>query len=432
LTSNDLDKTLIFYDNKTFNDLFLDTIDHSSLISPSNLFVNTSPLSEWTIDTATSYSWTPITLNQYNGEKYDFSLGTGIVYTLSTGASFNFNVQIDKTGEYSVWVRLLFNPDGGNLTFSINNVGFNKEVDTFSAVLEGFKWVNLGEVYLNTGSYKIGFISENGFNAVNLVALPTVNDLTEHTQNLLNLINESNTTIAYVMDRPYLNSLNTKANTAEISIYAPQTSSYTIDVLLNQKIRGSLQVTVDNENLVVDGKASSDGPNWYSIGPIDVSQGSHIIKLSTSSSVAIDEVITYSMANSNNTVNGLEKVFGDGGAPYVVSYKQSGPTSFSVKVNATKAFILAFQEPYDEFWQSNISSTKLIIDSVANGFFANNIVNAIENHLVNININYTPEASFQTGVMISTISFALSLTTIFLILTFSKFKEKHRFSKTLQ
>ena len=79
LTANGIEKTLIFYGNKTFNDLVLDTIDSSALLAPGDSFSNTAipyglndvndtthyftpETSSWTKDSVTSFLWAPTTL----------------------------------------------------------------------------------------------------------------------------------------------------------------------------------------------------------------------------------------------------------------------------------------------------------------------------------------------------------------------------------
>lgn len=429
LTSTDLDKTLLFYGNKTFDDLLLDTIDAETLIAPSERFIATSPMSGWFKDTVTSHLWTPITLSEYAGEKYDLSLDRPILYTSSTGANLSFSIQVDKSADYDVWIRLLFNPEGGKLSLSIGDVGFLKEVDTFSPVLTAFKWAHLGEVYLNAGSHEIGIINENGFNVVNLIGLPTVDSLEGHRDDLLNLINKSNATIAYIVDKPLLDSTKTIENSCEITMYAPQTSPFTISAMINPDLKGEvLNVSVDGQNLTVDSHSSSNDPNWYSIGSISLNQGSHILKFSALSPVEIEKVIMYSTGQLTNTVESLKSVFGNGIVPYIVDYEKSGSVTFSVTINASKAFILAFQEPYDEFWQSNTSATKMIVNSVVNGFFVKDGIDTPKNELYSINIDYTPETYFQLGTVVSALALVFTLIICVIIVSPKLGKKKAIFS----
>ena len=378
LNSQDLDKNLLFYDNKTFDDLVLDTIDTGDYIAPGEIFANTSTC-RWLNNAATSYSWTPITLSNYKGEKYDFGLGHNLLYTTNVGATLDLPLKIGTSDEYSIWLRLLFNPDGGNMNFSIDNSNDIITINTASLVLNGFNWVNLSNVTLSSGTHTLKITSEGGLNAVNLVALPTVTELEEHLQNLTNLINQSNAKIVYVMDKTILNSTE---NNDKVSIFVPYSSSYIINFQTNQPLTPSqLNLKIDDKvQSVFSTNSFSDTKNWYSLGPFNLSQGYHHIDFS---SLNIETAIVYSVNSTNGSMESLNSILGGGAEPYVVSYEKSGPVSFSVVVNASKAFILGFQEPYDGLWQSNISSTKLFLNSVNNGFVvdSNGTTNSCKHHL---------------------------------------------------
>jgi hypothetical protein len=420
LNLRDLDTNLLFYNSKTFEDLVLDTIDTGNYMSPGEIFVNTST-AWWLNNAVTSYSWTPITLSNYMGEKHDFGLGYNLLYTTNVGASFDLPVEIGEFDEYSIWLRLLFSPDGGNMTFSIDNSNESITINTATSVLQGFNWVNLSNVTLKSGSHNLGVTSEGGLNAVNLVALPTLTELKENLQNLTNLINHSETKIVYVMDKTFLGS---SENNDKVSIFAPYHSSYIISFQTNQPLtRNPLNLTVDNKvQTVFSIDSFSDSENWYSTGPFNLSQGYHNIDFS---SLDIEMAIVYSIDNTNGSTESLNSILGGGAEPFVVSYEKSNPVSFSVVVNASKPFILGYQEPYDEFWQSNISSTKLILNSVNNGFFVN--PNSTLNTV--INITYSPEQSLQLGVKITLISFLATLAIIGIVLLYPKIRQ-HRSNQT--
>jgi hypothetical protein len=422
LNLQEIDKNLLFYDSNTFDDLVLDTIDTGEYIAPGEIFVNTST-DWWLSNSVTSYSWTPITLGNYMGEKYDFGLGHNLLYTTNVGAAFDLPVEIGKSDEYSIWLRLLFSPDGGNMTISINNSTDTIKTDTIntaSSVLNGFNWVNLSNVSLTSGSHLLRVTSEGGLNAVNLVALPTVTEFEEHLQNLTNLINQSNVRIVYIMDKTFLSSAE---NNDKVSIFVPYPSSYIISFQANQSLtRSPLNLTVDNKvQSVFSANSFSDTKNWYSAGPFNFSQGYHCIDFS---SLNIGTAIVYSVNNANGSMESLNSILGGGAEPYVVSYEKSDPVSFSVVVNSTKPFILSYQEPYDEFWESNTSASRIIINSVNNGYFIDGNLNDANEKTSEISITYTPEGYLQWGIKISIIAFILTTMSLVLILLVPRFRKK--------
>lgn len=308
------------------------------------------------------------------------------------------------------------------MTFTIKDSPINNtSINTASSVLNGFNWVNLGNVTLNSGSHNaLKVTSESGLlNAVNIVALPTVTELEGHRQNMSNLIIQSNAKILYIMDKTFLNSIETNGT---VSIFSPSPSSYKISLQTNQPlIHSPLSPTVDNKAQSVFTTNSFSDKNWYTSGPFNLSQGYHSIDLS---SLNIEKAIIYSVSSINDTSESLNNILGGGTEPYVVSYEKSDPVSFSVVVNASKPFILGYQEPYDELWQSNTSSTKIVLNSVNNGFFidSNSTINSV------INITYSPEQSLQLGVKITLISFLATLAIIGILLLYPKIKQ-HRVTK---
>jgi hypothetical protein len=388
----EIDKTLIFYDNKTIDDLVLDTIDAGAYVAPGDIYIETSTQT-WLKDVVTSYSWTPLTLGSYSGQKYDFGLGHNILYTTNNG-SVNLPIKIEKSGEHSIWSRVLFSPKGGNLTFSIDN-DLNKTISTNSPNLNGFKWVNLTNTSLSEGSHTLTITSDWGpdavnLNAVNLVALPTVADLEDHRQNLIDSIAQSNTQIAYVFDKQ--GNLN-----STVSLFAPQSSLYRVSYMANQTVK----VKVDNTTIA--GSSTGNATNWYSSEPFNLNQDFHNITFSAN----IEKVIIYSVNANDSSTESLSSIFGNGAQPYVVSYEKTDPVSFSVDVNASKPFILGFQEPHDEFWQSTPSMSKIIINSVNNGFLVDSNVSNSVNGTYSISLTYGPEKDFQLGIKISAVALVL-------------------------
>ncbi len=545
LTSKDIAKNVVFYNNKTIDDLVLDTLDSGALVAPSDNFIDTSK-DGWLKDAVTSFSWTPVTLGNYDGVnssgKYDFGLGHNILYTIND-TSLNFSVNVDKPGEHDVWARLLFSPAGGNLSLSIDgtivgtvntnttkitdtktttsnvtntvkmidtnttyltNSSFpidsnpNRIIDsypnestvsypnatrdsyisttpdsftnttivtntfttndtdtmttnyangnttivtnaattiinktdtttvnnTISSILDGFKWVRLGDITLSPGKHTISIGNENGaFNAVDMVAYPAVSELESHKQNVLDLLNQSNAGIVYVMDNAFLGSLTVGGNLS-VPFNAAKQSLYTVNLESNQQL-SELNVTVDNRELkAVSSSAFAEGENWYSTGPIDLSQSSLNITLSNGSSRAIEKIIIYSSNSTNNSTESLQKILGGGAEPFVISYEKTDPVSFSVVVNITKPFILAYQESYDEFWKSNASASRIIVNSVNNGYLIDGNLSGANEKTFGINLTYTPEKYFQLGVKISVAAFILATLALILILLVPRFRQK--------
>ena len=237
---------------------------------------------------------------------------------------------------------------------------------------------------------------------------------------MLDLLNQSNAGITYVMDNAFLGSL-IVGNELSVPFDAAKQSAYIINFESNQQLN-EINITVDGKELKAKMSSSfSEGENWYSTAPIDLSQCSHNIKFDTTN---VDKVIISSTTRANGSIETLNDIFGNGAQPNVVGYEKTGPVSFSVKVNASQPFILSFNEAYDDMWQSNISAEKLIVNSVGNGFVVNENFGVLKNELVTIDITYSPEKSFQLGTLITAISLVSVVAMIFAVMAFPKIKKK--------
>ena len=123
--------------------------------------------------------------NLYSASKYLFSYGssqiTAIDYariqaTLSptntfietTGESeLKVNFSVSSKGTYDAWLNVLFSPEStGNLTFLIDNNPLNLTANSNSQIMDGFKWIELGNLDLSSGQHTITIKNSGGYAAV--------------------------------------------------------------------------------------------------------------------------------------------------------------------------------------------------------------------------------------------------------------------------
>ena len=103
----------------------------------------------------------------------------------------------------------------------------------------------------------------------------------------------------------------------------------------------------------------------------------------------------------------------------ILYYQKINPTKISVKINASKPFILAINEAYDPNWIAYLNGTtihSISIFSVMNGFYIN------QTGYLEITIEYEPQRWFNLGCIISLTTLLACLTT----LTITHIKQKRK------
>ncbi|MBT0158542.1 hypothetical protein G4O51_00995 [Candidatus Bathyarchaeota archaeon A05DMB-2] len=183
---------LLFYGDKDFTDLVLDTIGQKYYVAPFNILTETYPLTSWRKETSSDYYWSQVVLSQFQGGlKYDFDLNQGIVFTSTNDAAFNIPLVLNESATYETWVRILENPSGGKISVSVDD---QKVGSTYSKTqtLNGFKWVNIGNITLTRGKHSLTVTNDNGFNAINVVSLIPQQDMDYYTSKISELLSSSN------------------------------------------------------------------------------------------------------------------------------------------------------------------------------------------------------------------------------------------------
>jgi len=128
----------------------------------------------------------------------------------------------------------------------------------------------------------------------------------------------------------------------------------------------------------------------------------------------LDVIWIYS-ANSS-TLNITLDLFSIDKTSEVKNYSQINPTLWKVQINATKPFLLSFTESYDPLWEARVYKNGKLVEKVKslplygiiNGFWINTTGENLQ-----IVIRYAPQDWFETGLIISSLTFIFSLFYLF-------------------
>jgi hypothetical protein len=223
--------TVVFYGDKNFNDLLMDTIGQEYYTAPIGYLTATYPLTPWSIDTSFDYFWSQVVLSQFQGgQKHDFDLDNGIVYTSANNAILNIPVVLNESTQYESWIRLLENPLGGNVSISVDGheIGLT---NSRTVSLDGFKWVNIGNVTLSRGKHNVTIDNDNGFNAINLVSFVPEQKMADYSEQLSQLLINLNVNTVSI------------SQSGEISGYIPNATK--LPFVLSYKKIGATQYLVN-------------------------------------------------------------------------------------------------------------------------------------------------------------------------------------------
>jgi hypothetical protein len=192
---------LLIYGNKDFHDVVLNTIGEQYYYAPYDHFTPTSD--PWRADMIYSWLGARAAFNYYpKGPRYDFDLEKKFIFTEEKNATFNFKIDIAESREYEIWIRIFLSPRGGEISLSID------EVKTFSVstnspdkkTLQGFKWIKMGNLFLNKGSHNAIIVNHYGLTWINVIAVVPSEEVQRHADFISNLLRSKNVNIIYLQD----------------------------------------------------------------------------------------------------------------------------------------------------------------------------------------------------------------------------------------
>jgi hypothetical protein len=178
--------------NKDIEDLALSFLDKQYVIAPFEYTINADPSKGWAKTNVYEDWWTWPSPKNLTGF-WDWDYEIGLVKTTIPNAKLDLPCATDQGGTYSVWIRYLESPLGGEMSVSVdeNSLGI---IDTLGS--RGFRWFKVGSISLNVGEHIFLLQNTNGFNSVNAIALVPISQETQ----LLDLAQSLNVT--YIIETP--------------------------------------------------------------------------------------------------------------------------------------------------------------------------------------------------------------------------------------
>ncbi len=173
---------LLILSPQTLDDLVLSTLPSAYFQAPFRGRPLPSALT-WNPEFTESPFWTRDLLGNMDGNRYDFDLGKGLVFSPISGLTLEQEITVGQ-GPQEIWARVLVSPRGGNVSFAIGGQPIGT-ADTKANMLAGFLWKKVGELVTSQGQTRLALTSHGDFNAVNLIAIVPKERLALHRTEVL-------------------------------------------------------------------------------------------------------------------------------------------------------------------------------------------------------------------------------------------------------
>jgi hypothetical protein len=119
-------------------------------------------------------------------------------------------------------------------------------------------------------------------------------------------------------------------------------------------------------------KASEKRFKWFTLDPIFLNSGSHVIDLIATNRVELDQIVLFSINNAST----LDDFFKVECIPSKISYEAISPTKYIVHIKTPKPLFLVLSVSYHEGWVAYFNEEKsehriasLPLYSFVNGFY---------------------------------------------------------------
>jgi len=391
---------------------FIPLAEDFILIAPFNQIKKHNPAKVWSIARTWNPDgtwWRKFLVNKWKISNWDFDYGVGIVYTWAKGTKSEIKFNLDKTGNYTLFIRYFKNREGGAIRVYIDDQLI--EIQTTDQ-LNKFIFEEIGSFYLQKGKHEIVLENVKGFNAVNFFLLVPEQEYYVTQQEVKNLL--QNKTIIYLFeaetDLYYTKPISVKnigkninaSNGQLVKLAGWNNAWQDIQVVKNGTYRialkgiGSFKVKIGGYKFILN----STSLDFVYTPPFSLSEGEYRLEINHIGRVGLDTVWFYS-TDENQTI---DQLFGSKEKPaQIISYEKINPTLWKVVVNATSPFMLSFAESYDPLWRANVYVDNKLVEtvkpvplySVINGFWIN------QTGIIKIVIRYTPQVWFEYGLAVS-------------------------------
>lgn len=163
---------------------------------------------------------------------------------------------------------------------------------------------------------------------------------------------------------------------------------------------GDLTINIDGVEYFLNSDIGSDDSKWRYTPPINLTQGQHRITVFLPYGVKISKLVCFSISKNEELMT-VDDIFRGETMNPIVEYEKLEAEEYTVRVNASSPFILAFSETYHGLWHAytdDYEYQKFPLYSQINGFFIN------KTGSFTIKIEFLPSRAHYLGEAITTLT----------------------------
>jgi len=405
LDNFDLSNWNLLFADQIVNQLGADQLLKLLNESPLLIFVNSEPLDLVMLALenairirAVDYAYPSTNKHRYwISDDWGTTMGTLVLNRRLLSTSGNvfttIPINVENSGQYDIWIRLLYGESRGNLSVAIEGTELGSIVP-YARHYSGLKWIKIGSAQLQQGKHDLTLTNKkstiewapgesNNIDEILLVKPQHLESAINQTTKLLqqspariiNIIEGEQmfkwTTTPHFTDwwttkRPFNASDGWVASTTNETTWIPLKYPILRDGRYSIALRttvgpdqGTLQIVIDDAPEYFLNTSSQEPTfKWINLAPITLQSGNHTFDLYGEGRVEIDQIVIYTLNQGEDKIT-LDDVLKTQKPQAIISYEMINPTKYTVHVKTSTPFFLVFSEAYHNLWKASVDGEEI-------------------------------------------------------------------------
>ncbi len=396
--------------NLLFADQIVNQLDADQLLkllndSPLLIFVNSEPLDlvMLTLENAMRIRAVDYAYPSTNKHRFWISddwcttMGTLILnrHLLSTSGNVftTIPINVENSGQYDIWIRLLYGPRRGNLSVTMDKTELGSIVP-HAKNYSGLKWTKIGSAQLEQGKHDLTLTNRKSTiewalgesNNIDEILLVKPQHLESAINQTTKLLQQSRARIINVIEGEQMFKWTTtphftgwsatrwpfNASGGLVALTTNETTWMPLKYFILKDGRygialrtivgsdqGALRIVIDDTSEYLLNTSSQEHTfKWVTLAPITLQSGSHTFDLYGEGRVEIDQMVIYSLNQGEDKIM-LDDVLKTQKSQAILSYKMINPTKYTVQVKTDTQFFLVFSEAYHNLWKAYVDGKEI-------------------------------------------------------------------------